>query len=531
MAKGIEIHRRFEAILEVLSLEGSMTRAQLVEHLRRFEEGIGFPRSMDGLSPDELGKFNEAQEVKVARALREMEKNGLVCRDEISEKKFREPGDTKTQFWKARSQLEPDLEDIAALIALDTIMDSLQWIVPEEFRGDLERIRENARGRVSKMPVHSPEKRWLAAVRVLANGSPFERPRYDDKIRGNIETAIKEKRRVNVVYRPPKSSSFEVVASVTDWVVRLPDTISVVLWKHALVCDGVEDETPLWPSEIPLPWIERVELRKEAAYEPNAAERKEWWISSPDIGERGLSIVLSSRLDGWIEKTYEFRASPYQMRRWSNLGVEDQLEILGTDEDGWAVCRHSTRKPDFLKYLSTLHAEVEILSPYLDRSAFKSRADDLAEMYSIGQQLPPDMLFEIEKSSLLDGDHMLQLEGLDTLEVQTLAESEIWKREPVLIETLCVWLSLFDPKWHVMGDVPRSKIEYLTEAERIATRMPELRSARQLADVLESEFPGAQESVNFEGTDMLLYWLGMAEMIWSETARWRLDRRFPTGKE
>lgn len=538
MAKGTEVHRRHEAIREILISEGPMSRRQLVQHLRMRDEPLGFPRPMEGLSAQELAKFEEKQEVKVARALKQMADDGQVCLDEVSAVKFRGAGDTKTQFWKSRDTLEPELEEIAALIALDTVMDSLQWLIPEEIKADLERAREKARSNVGKMPLHSPEKRWLSALRVLAPYSDFERPVHDDDVRRNIEIAIKENRRVNITYRRSGGDACEVVASITDWIVRLPDTISIISWEHAAVLDGVEAEWsgPVCAFEIPLPRIERVEVREEAAYEPTELDRRRMIVGA-EYGGYNLDSLRSKVLDGWgdpIRDTYELRASPRLMQRWRGLWIGGQLQILGIDEDGWTVCRYSTKgRPGFLAYLFSLGGDIEVLSPYAIRSRLKEYWGELAAMYSMEQALPTDVATRLEAhyqlGSSLEGGRLYEWDGLDTLDEQNLAASEVWRREPVLVEMLCVALNLYDPRSLVMNEAMTSKTGYLLEAERIANRMPDVRSERELADVLASEFPEAEKSPEFEGFDMALYWRSMAGGIWSDTARWRWDRSQPSG--
>ena len=532
MAKGTEVNRRLEAILELLSSEGPLSKQQLLEKLRERHDAQIFQRPDGAWS--EGKRRDAAQEVMLRRALKDLHDRGLIHRDEVAEKAFRTKGDSRTQFWRAKEPLEPELDEIAALIALDTIIDSLQWVIPEEIRSDLENARRKAQARVGKMPIHSPEKRWLMALRVQAPYSDFERPIYDDDVRRNVEKAIKENKQVLIKYHQWHGVTFEGVVSITDWIVRLPDEVSIVLWEHAEVRGNTEVEMPLRAFEIPLNWVESVTLRDEGAHVPSTTEKKEL-VYSPLHGVRSHDSLRDGKPNGWGDRfrdTYEIRVSPRQMQRWKGLWIEGRLEVLGTDDDGWMVCRfHDAGRRGFQRYLFNLRDEVEVLSPYAVRIDFRKSADRMSAMYANEQELPRDVALDLEDRYIRDvyaEPGRFDLDQLDTLERQELAESEMWQQEPDLVELICQALNLHDPMWHCMDDVPASKTAYLEAAERIARRMPDLGSSEELETLLRSEFPSADGTGNFEGFDMQAYWRGMAHQIWSGAVRWRWDKRHPS---
>lgn len=458
------------------------------------------------------------------RDLEALEKQGLVEPYVVSDgqrvaagdrRKSGETGPLAVQplLWRAGPNLvdDVDLENVAAVVALDAICGSLSWLIPEALTDDFNDARDRARRSVRKMHKASPPKRWLEALALETPFDPFERPLFDEDVRHAVEEAILQQKKLRIDF-----DGRSAVVSVSRFVVKLPDRPIVEVLE--------DDDTELWPGGPRGPWrlrirlesITRAELLEEES-EPNREATLD--DASQDASPR--SIV------------YEFRASPRQMGRWAGTWMSDLVEEIGVDGDGWSICRYVDKgdAPGFRRYVSGLGAEVEVLKPMAFRAALAQHYRNAAAMYQDSQEVPAGV--EVARN---DSETLAAWGGIPRLvrpdwipftedDQDRLQRSRTWREEPEAVESLCRILCATDPAGVCSPENPHSATEYLREAEVLVGLLPSICTEKALAQAMEAEFhrsfaspDPADEVLQFER------WDEVASMAWLELTGYRVKQ-------
>ena len=554
MADSKAITERRRHLVDILEKEGRLTISQIVDKMT----GVGGLPEL-GKSKPRTGKYSDKERAnwahtqRIKRDLESLEAEGMVQRVENHNAGgFSGEGRVRAaQCWEIKGDpnIELDLVDIASRVALEVLTDYLRWVVPPEVSEDFKLALQKAQKRIGRMGRGSPESRWLSSLKIMGPYSEFDRPEYNGDIRAGIENAIKTARKVRIKYSTWYGVDFDGVATIENIVIRLPDVVSIVIWEDNDFREQYFPEHPMTSFEIPVDWIESVDVLDVPAYMPRDIDLS---LGTFDpLRNKAVGPYLASGRQPFPtsdvdrdEYTYEFRASPKQMLRWRGRWIGERIEIIGVDEDGWSVCRYFDRNErGFLGYLRSLAGEVEVLSPYGARVAFEKSAKEHVARYESGQALPPSVLIGLEeklrartKRSELEfakknPPYIRELMGGFTKEDELrLRNSTRWLKDPEPVELICLNLSLHDLMLRVVEseDLERSRTEYLVETERLCFGLEGTASASELESMIRFEFPDAEVSgrlAELSFNERSGYWKEIADSIWSDLTLWRLSRR------
>ena len=459
------------------------------------------------------------------RDLEALEKQGLVEAYVVSEgqrvavgnrRKSTGTGPHAAQplLWRAGPNLtdDVDLENVAAVVALDAICGSLSWLIPETLAEDFNDARDRARRSVKKMHKASAPKRWLEALALETPFSPFERPLFDEDVRKAVEDAILQRKKLQIEF-----DGRSAVVSVARFVVKLPDQTILEVLEH--------DNTELWPGGPSGPWRLRIRLESITGAillaEDSEPDRETPLDNDPqDAPPRAI--------------VYEFRASPRQMERWSGTWMTEVVEKIGVDGDEWSICRYVDKgdAPGLRRYLSGLGAEVEILKPLAFRAALAQHFRDAAAMYQDVQDVPADV-----EAARKDAETLAAWGGTPRLvrpdkvpftedDQDRLRQSKVWQEEPGAVESLCRLFCTMDPAGVCSPENPHLATEYLRQAEVLVTLLPSIHAEPALAKAMKEEFHRSFASPD-PADEVLVFeqWDEVASMAWLELTAYRVKQR------
>ena len=423
-------------------------------------------------------------------------------------------GAAQPLLWRAGPNLsnEVEMEGVAASVALDAICGKMAWLVPESLMDELIDARDRAKLRVAKMKTSSPQRRWLAALKLETPSPAFERPMFDEDVRQAIELAIMQRKQVRLVL-----NDRTVAASISRFIVKLPDRPVIEIWDH--------EDAELWAGGPRGPWCSwiRLESVRQATL---LATDAEWPVP--------LDNDASQPVERHHAKVYEFRASPKQMDKWAGTWLHDQVEVIGEDADGWHTCRYvDTGEPSgFRAYLSNLGAQVEVLKPLNFRATLAQHFESAAAMYRDMQNMPAQL-----EQARLDEETLAAWGGVPRIvrpewvpftedDHQRLQRSPAWRKEPGVVESLCRLFCEKDPAGLYSPSNPHAVTEYLQEVEDLFGLLPTIQSERAMAGEIRaiihrgfaSDEP-ADEIVGFNG------WEGLASIAWLELTGFRVKLR------
>lgn len=562
MAKSAEIHARRDLIADIFREEdGSDQKVEdvldvLWEHpnMRTFWEGFKArkesrkepqlkPQSESGPKPTGKGKskksimkgdLNVTSAIRlVQRDLEVLEEQGLV--EAVVMKEGRRvvvtAGDRRSRvsgsqvagaaqplLWRAGANLtnEVDMEGVAASVALDAICGKMAWLVPESLMEELIDARDRAKRRVAKLKTSSPQRRWLAALKLETTSPAFERPMFDEDVRQTIEQAIMQGKQVRL-----RIDDRSIVASVTGFIVKLPDRPFVEIWDHEV--------GQLWPDGSP--WCSRFKLETIQQAELLATDAKKW--AEP------LNADFAAPKRRNKNVVYEFRARTSQMKKWAGTWLLDQLELIGEDVDGWRICRYvdTGEASGVRRYLSSLGAAVEVLKPLNFRVALAQHFEAAAAMYRDMQDMPVEL-----EQARLDEEMLAAWGGIPRIvrpdwvpftedDHERLQRSHAWRKEPGVVESLCRLFCAEDPAGLYSPANPHSATEYLREVEELFVLLPTIQSERAMAEVIRTIFHRAFASEN-PADEIVGYddWKGLASIAWLEMTGFRVKLRATAGQ-
>lgn len=254
-------------------------------------------------------------------------------------------------------------ESLTGAVALDLLLRTASWAIPEAILERLGDVRVAASKRLGNAFSGNPAVRWLKALR--ADEHPvfvLDRPVVDEDVRAAVEQAVMESRKIRLwtattgnVFRGRTMGPWEI--SIGHYILRLPDMSAIGYWDR----DG-----QYW--EVGLEKFIRAEVMDEPAVLP----------FDPSI--TGVRPAGSS----YATYVVEVLVDAYAMRTgWKNKEIGRRLKVLETYRDGAARCTFEAEfSNELVRFLAFYGAHVEVVWPKLLRDMVYEHGLALVAKYS-----------------------------------------------------------------------------------------------------------------------------------------------------
>ncbi|WP_411833172.1 hypothetical protein [Pseudoxanthomonas mexicana] len=318
-------------------------------------------------------------------------------------KTSRKIGSLAEPVWKASKQLVAEREDLdvekfSGWTALKAVSGVLDWTMPLKVQEDVKEYRREAEEKFKDLRTTSPTVRWLDALLLRPSTYHFfMSQQIDDHVRSVVEDAIMLKRKVRLLLDPADENEpfggEAVKVSISRYILTLPNIPEILVYPHYEGVDRYGDRSEIVEClRIPLSKIkEATLLDEEAEFRPIYLYREK--------GELESVLTQYGRAREWTEGSdvAELRVEPGLMSRWSGTWIHKNMEVIGTDLEGWVVCRLRYPKvrekyhgwsdfgDDLFDFLAQYAFSVEILSPENQRRRFWRDSLRRAAMYNDAQ--------------------------------------------------------------------------------------------------------------------------------------------------
>lgn len=253
-------------------------------------------------------------------------------------------------------------ESLAGAVALDLLLKTSSWAMPEELLEQLGNARATVAARLKNAYSGNPAVRWLKSLR--HDEHPvfnLERPVVNEEVRQAVEQAILESRRIRLW----TGSTGQAVAgrtmqpwviSISHYILKLPDMPAIGYWSE----QGEYHEHGLEK-------FTRAEVLDEPASLPfDPADPR----SRPRNKPAPLEIeVIADRMA--------------MSRLWKHKGISKHLAVLRANGDGSTHCRfEAPYSPELIRFLANDGMHVEVLSPGIIRDMVYEKGLALVARYS-----------------------------------------------------------------------------------------------------------------------------------------------------
>ncbi len=327
------------------------------ESITALLETAGQSLSAGVIADELLTKAGGKVGIEPASFLRNVQRD-LVAMERLG--KVRKMGDK----WHAVEQDAGMLfESLAGAVALDLLLRTASWAIPEGILGLMGDARVAAFSRMGNAFSGNPAVRWLKALR--ADEHPvfvLDRPVVDEDVRAAVEQAVMESRKIRLwtaktgtVIRGRTLGPWEI--SISHYILKLPDMPAIGYWDR----DGEYWETRLEE-------FIRAEVMDEPAVLP----------LDPSLPR--------ARPAGRRHETYEIEVlvDAYAMRiGWKNKEIGRRLKVLETYRDGAARCTFEAEfSNELVHFLASCGAHVEVVWPKLLRDMVYEQGLALVANYS-----------------------------------------------------------------------------------------------------------------------------------------------------
>lgn len=327
------------------------------ESITALLETAGQSLSAGVIADELLMKAGGRVGIEPASFLRNVQRD-LVAMERLG--KVRKVGDK----WHAVEQDAGMLfESLAGTVALDLLLRTASWAIPEAILERLGDVRVAAFNRLGNAFSGNPAVRWLKAL--CADEHPvfvLDRPVVDEDVRAAVEQAVMESRKIRLwtattgtVLRGRTMGPREI--SISHYILKLPDMPAIGYWSR----DGEY-------NEVGLEKFIRAEVMDEPAVLP----------FDPSLP--------GARPARTRHATYEVEVlvDAYAMRTaWKDKEIGRRLKVLETYGDGAARCTFEAEfSNELVRFLAFYGAHVEVVWPKLLRDMVYEHGLALVANYS-----------------------------------------------------------------------------------------------------------------------------------------------------
>lgn len=327
------------------------------ESITALLETAGQSLSAGVIADELLMKAGGRVGIEPASFLRNVQRD-LVAMERLG--KVRKVGDK----WHAVQQDAGMLfESLAGAVALDLLMRTASWAIPEAILERLGDVRVAASSRLGNAFSGNPAVRWLKSLR--ADEHPvfvLDRPVVDEDVRAAVEKAVMESRKIRLwtaktgtVIRGRTLGPWEI--SISHYILKLPDMPAIGYW---------DSEGEYWKTGLEK--FIRAEVMDEPAVLPFAPS------------------LPRARPARRRHATYEIEVlvDAYAMRiGWRNKEIGRRLTVLETYGDGTARCTFEAEfSRELVRFLAFYGAHVEVVWPKLLRDMVYEKGLALVANYS-----------------------------------------------------------------------------------------------------------------------------------------------------